>query len=216
MNETDIVVRLIEAFGEKILPVYEIPKAYYPGGILNVKAIYLGCDPSNKHSTNLPYVFAHESGLKIFNAFINAHTEQLRQIRLSWNAVYTQNLCRNYFADETAKNLIWEKVASEFWVEMLREELAQFDPKIPVLLTSQSLLKVLGTGGYENTLAPEFYECHELIPIPASNSKLNRDLIPVYRGKSPRYDVSYQLKNERWINYKNSIIALIDTVTPKI
>jgi len=206
MNDKNTILQLIKVFGEQIMPIEILPEPYCPGGISNVKAIYLGCDPSSKHSTNLPFVFAHESGLKIFNAFINAHTEQLSQIRLSWNKVYAQNLCRNYFADETGKNRIWEKVAVEFWVEILREELSQFDPKIPILLTSQSLLKVLGTGGYENIQAPELYECRKPIPIPAAHNKLNRDLIPLYRGKSPKYNVSYQLKTERWDEYRTSII----------
>lgn len=210
MQDKDIVRKLIELYGEHILPIKKLPSAYCPGGISNVKAIYLGCDPSNIHSTELPYAFAHECKLNIFKSFISSHSEQLNQIGLDWNHVYAQNLCRNYFIDETSKNSIWKTVAEEFWIEKLNEELAQFDSRIPVLLTSQILLKVLGTEGYENILAPDFYECKQPIPIPANKNKINRELVPVYRGKSPRFKVSYHLKNVRWNLYRNSIIQYFE------
>lgn len=212
MSDKEIIQELFQKYGEEILPVEKLPAFYCPGGISNVKAIYLGCDPSNKHSQNLPYVFAHESGLKIFNKFIIDHTEQLKQIDLSWNNVYAQNICRNYFKNETAKNPIWKNVAKEFWIEKLKAELAKFDLNVPVLLTSQILLQVLGLDGYEKILAPEFYECRVSIPIPANKNKLNRNLIILYRGKSRKFEVSYHLKNDKWNDYKNSITKYFGTV----
>lgn len=214
MNDKVIIEELKAKYGNENILDFDFPKVYFPGGIDNIKAIYLGCDPSNKHSTDLPYVFAHESGLKIFKPFIESHTEQLEQIGLSWDKVYTQNLCRNYFKDETSKNKIWKKVANDYWINKLKEELSQFDLKIPVLLTSQILLEVLGIDGYEKKLAPEFYdfnnENHIAIPIQADKNKLNRDLIPIYREKSPGFKVSYHLKNKKWNDYKNSIIAYLN------
>lgn len=210
MNDEIIIKTLTDLYGDQILPITNFPKAYCPGKTIEVRAIYLGCDPSNMHCRCLPYAFAHESGHKIFNKFIQDHTDQLGQIGLSWGTVYTQNLCRNYFKEETSKNRIWKQVAKEFWVERLNEELNQFDPKIPVLLTSQILLEVLGFDGYEKKLAPEFYECKVSATIPANKNLLNRNLIPLYRGKSPRYEVSYHLKNEKWSNYKKSILNLLN------
>jgi len=206
MNDQETVLELIKMFGDDILPVYPLPKAYCPGGPANVKAIYLGCDPTNKHSELLPFAFAHESGLKVFNSFLKAHTEQLKQIGLGWEEVYTQNLCRNYFTNETSKNPVWAKAANEFWIKILNEELSQFDLRIPVLLTSQILLEVLGLGGSEKFLAHDLYECRIGIPIPSYMNKLNRSLFLIYRGKSPKFDVSYHLKNEKWKEYKNVII----------
>lgn len=206
MGEKDIIFESSKIFGEQVHSITPLPKAYCPGGISNVKAIYLGCDPSNKHSETLPYAFAHESGLKVFNSFLKSHTEQLEQIKLNWESVYTQNLCRNYFEKETYKNPIWKRAANEFWIDQLKVELSQFDSKIPVLLTSQILLEVLGLDGFENILAPDFYECRVDIPIPAIKNKLNRNLIPAYRGKSPKFEVSYLLKNKKWEDYKNLIV----------
>lgn len=210
MGEKDIIFELSKIFGEQIPPITPLPKAYCPGGLSNVKAIYLGCDPSNNHSTKLPFAFAHESGFKVFNSFIKSHTEQLEQIGLNWNCVYSQNLCRNYFEKETYKNQIWKRAANEFWIDQLKVELAQFDTKIPVLLTSQILLEVLGLDGYENILAPDFYECRVDIPIPANKNKLNRGLIPIYRGKSPKFKVNYHLKNEEWKEYRLRILKYLN------
>ena len=201
MNDTVILKKLMEQYGEQILPIDVFPKAYCPGGISNVKAIYLGCDPSNKHSTNLPFAFAHESDLKIFNSFIKTHTEQLMQIKLNWNDVYAQNLCRNYFRDETSKNIIWKTVAKEFWIDKLKDELVQFDAEIPILLTSSYLYDVLVTCKKNKPI--EFYECRQEIPIPSEDNKLSRPLIPFYRN---RRKVDYHLSNERWCTYKETII----------
>ena len=179
----EIIAELLALYPTGIKVTDTFPEAYCPGGISNVKAIYLGCDPSNQHSSTLPYAFAHESKLKIFNSFLKSHTEQLTQIGLGWDKVYTQNLCRNYFEKETSKNPIWKEVAEAFWIERLKTELAVFDANIPVLLTAQVLLEVLGKDGYEKKAAADFYEGKEAIPIPAISNKLNRDLIPLYRGR---------------------------------
>lgn len=212
MNEKNIIENLRYRYGEQILPVYELPEHYCIGNLAEIKAIYLGCDPSNRHSTTLPFAFAHKCNLPVFNSFIEAHTLQLKQIGLSWENVYAQNLCRNYFKEETSKNKIWKKVAEEFWIPELVKELEKFDPKTPVLLTSQLLLEVLGKNGYEKLPAPEFYECKTAIPIPAHYNKLGRNLIPLYRGKSLRYEVTYHLVNEKWNEYRESVINYISGI----
>ena len=214
MTDKEIVKELIALYGNQIKDVYELPRAYCSGGIEDVKAIYLGCDPSNNKNIQFPFAFAHECGVKLFDPFIKSHTAQLEQIGLSWDKVYTQNLCRNYFKEETSKNKIWKQVANDYWIDKLKEELSQFDLKIPVLLTSQILLEVLCKDGYEKKLAPEFYDFsvdnHIAIPIPADKNKLNRELIPLYRGKSPLYKIPYLLKDDNWKEYKDSIIAYLN------
>ncbi|MFZ4740399.1 MAG: hypothetical protein ACOYLE_04480 [Bacteroidales bacterium] len=207
MNDQEIINQLYEKYGEEIVKTEFLPKAYNPGGINAVKAIYLGCDPTNtKYDIKFEYAFAHKYKGTEFKQFINSHTEQLTKIGLSWETVYTQNLCRNYFKEESSKNKIWKKVASEFWISELFKELSVFDSKIPVLLTSQLLLEVLGDEETSKYTAPDIYEGKITIPIPADKNKIGRPLIPAYRGKSPRYKVSYHLKNEQWKDYRESIV----------
>ena len=206
INEAEILNELILRFGDIIIDS-RFPEPHY-SDLMQVKAIYLGCDPTNvKYNTRFPYAFALEyDKTNHFKGFVRSHGENLEQIGLSWDTVYAQNLCRNYFKEETSKNLkVWKKVANEFWIEQLKEELSIFDSKIPVLLTSQYLLEVLGMDGYEKIKAPEFYECRKSIPIKAVNNILGRDLIPLYRGKSPRFKVSYHLSNKEWKNYKGAV-----------
>ena len=209
MNDQEIINHLYEKHGEEIVKTEFLPKAYNPGGINAVKAIYLGCDPTNtKYNIPFSYAFAHGYKGNEFKQFIKAHEEQLKEIGLKWETVYTQNLCRNYFKKESSKNKIWKKVAREFWISELFKELSVFDLKIPVLLTSQLLLEVLGNEETSKYSAPDIYEGKITIPIPADKNKLGRPLIPAYRGKSPRYKVSYHFKNEQWKDYRETIIKL--------
>ncbi len=210
MNDQELINQLRETYGEQIVVTNDLPKAYCPGGIEAVQAIYLGCDPTNlKYNIHFPYVFAHNYAGNEFKQFIKMHMEQLKAIDLKWETVYTQNLCRNYFDLETGVNKIWKKVAEEFWVERMKEELSVFDPKIPVLLTSQLLLEVLGDKKTSKYTAPEIYECKREIPIPADKNKLGRPLIALYRGKNPNYKVSYHLKYKEWDKYRKSIIEIL-------
>jgi hypothetical protein len=206
MTDTELINLLSETYGEQIVVTEKLPQAFCPGGVEAVIAIYLGCDPTN-NSYNIEFEFAFAHGHKgtEFKQFLKMHTEQLKAINLDWTQVYTQNLCRNYFTEETGVNKIWKKVAEEFWIERLKEELSIFDLKIPVLLTSQLLLEVLGDKETSKFIAPDIYEGKKEIPIPAEKNKLGRPLIPVYRGKSPRYKVSYHLKNQEWGKYTASI-----------
>lgn len=205
MTNKEIVKELIDIYGERILDINILPKAFCPGGVENVKAIYLGCDPSNIYSTELPYVFAHNLDQPNLMDLLNTHYDQLERIGLNWEDVYAQNLCRNYFRIEISRFRLWKKVANEYWIDKLIEELSQFDLKIPVLLTAQRLLEVLGTDGYDRILANDFYKSKKPIPIPADKNKLNRELIPLYVGKNPNLEISYYLKNDEWMRYRNSV-----------
>lgn len=206
MTDIEIINQLNETYGEQIILTEKLPQAYCPGGLDAVKAIYLGCDPTNNsYKIEFDYAFAHEHKGSEFRQFLKMHTEQLKEIGLNWNTVYTQNLCRNYFKEETGVNKIWKKVADEFWIERLKEELSVFDPNIPVLITSQLLLEVLGDKETSKYTAPDIYEGKKEIPIPAHKNKLGRPLIAVYRGKNPNYKVSYHLKYTEWEKYRESI-----------
>jgi hypothetical protein len=205
MTDKEIVSQLITKYGSYILPVEILPKEYCPGEISQVRAIYLGCDPSNVHSTELPYVFALESGLKVFNSFIKSHKEQLELIGLDWNCVYSQNLCRNYFNMETSNNSVWKIIAKEFWIDSLKVELSQFEDNIPVLLTSNFIYDVLML---EKKYKPmEYYECKQPIPIQPHYNKLGRPLIPLYRN---RMRIDYHLTNPAWASYRNQIVKILN------
>ena len=204
MNErpdTLIVEELIALFGTGIAPHTPFPKPYCFNAS-NVRAIYLGCDPTNIHSTSLPYAFALESNLPIFNRFIKGHADSLKQIRLNWHTVYTQNLCQNYFTKETNRDLdLWNRVAA-WWIPELKKELLQFSSDIPILMTSEYLYKVLATGKKHKPI--EFYECKVDIPVSAGESVIERPLIPLYRH------YSYHLSNDRWSRYRQSIVNYLD------
>ena len=210
MTDQEIIQHLHETYGEQIILTESLPQAYCPGGKDKVKAIYLGCDPTNlKYNAQFPYAFAHGYDGPEFKQLIKMHYDQLKAVGLSWETVYAQNLCRNYFDMETGVNKIWKKVAVEFWIEHLKEELSVFDPKIPVILTSQLLLEVLGDKESSKYSAPDIYEGKIAMPVPADKNILGRPLIAIYRGKSPRYKVSYHLKYKEWGNYRETIKKLV-------
>lgn len=198
MNDTELLQVLKEKFGDQIDDRFYLPKAFWSGEKEMVKAVYLGCDPTNTNKNiQFDFVFSHGCMDQGFVTFRKKHLKQLEAIGLSWETVYTQNLCRNYFKSETSKNKIW-KQAAEMWIEVLKEELDElFSTDIPVLLTSQLLLDVLlkVEKRPDKYNAMNFYDLTTPIPVPAVENKLKRPLIPVYRGVNGSTKVSYQLKN---------------------
>ncbi len=198
MNASELLQVLKEKFGDQIDDRFYLPKAFWLGEKEMVKAVYLGCDPTNTNKNiRFDFAFSHGCMDKGFVTFRKKHLKQLEAIGLSWKTVYTQNLCRNYFKTETSKNKIW-KQAAEMWIDVFREELDElFSTDIPVLLTSQLLLDVLlkeekRPDKYD---ALKFYDLTTPIPVPAVENKLERPLIPVYRGVNGLTRVSYQLNN---------------------
>jgi len=218
ISDKEILAELTERFPKGIKPVEPFPK-HYPEKVKaeKVKAIYLGCDPTNKHTDKLPYVFALEDTPQELKAFVTMHSNQIKALGLTWNDVFVQNLCRNYFMDETNGVItFWKKVAKEYWIGKLKEELddLKIPNTVPILLSSIYLYEVLvDDAKWKKKIAPDFYNCKEDIPIPADKNKLGRPLIPLYRGKSPKaFNVSYYLKNtEQWQPYINRVKAVLKT-----
>ena len=106
MNDAELITLLREQYGEQIKLTETLPKAYFPGGIEAVKAIYLGCDPTNNsYNIEFEYAFAHEYKGTEFNQFLKMHTDQLKQIGLDWNHVYSQNLECNLLEMNRRKNI---------------------------------------------------------------------------------------------------------------
>jgi hypothetical protein len=60
MSDIEIINQLTETFGEQIVVTEKLPKTYCPGGIEAVKAIYLGCDPTNTAKNfQFEHAFSH-------------------------------------------------------------------------------------------------------------------------------------------------------------
>lgn len=205
MTDTEIVLFLRGRYGSEVLDTVPFPKPAFVDRA-KVKAIYLGCDPSNMRNDKFDFAFALEGTNPRYNQFISSHQKNLNTIDLKWNNLYVQNLCLNYFQKETSKNLkLWKQTVREFWTYQLYNELSIFPSTIPVLLTAQYLLEVLAFGGYEKIPAIDFYECRSPIPVPADKNLLGRPLIPFYRGINPRLKKSYNLSNGDWNSYQQQV-----------
>lgn len=121
-----------------------LPEAYR--GSEDLKAILLGADPTNngtkdkKGLKEIKTVF----GIGEYAEFFRPQETNLKQINLDKENLYIQNVCRNYFKEETSKNKHWSEVA-KLWMKYLKEELDTLDPemKLPVLATSEVIMKVL-------------------------------------------------------------------------
>lgn len=78
-----LLQQLKEKFGNEIDSSFNLPKAFMPCERDLVKAIYLGCDPTNKHK-NIPsdYAFSHGCVVKGFVMFRMKHLKQLEAIEM--------------------------------------------------------------------------------------------------------------------------------------
>lgn len=175
---------LKKIFGNVVILDYEYPKPY-PAIVedpAKVKAIVLGCDPSNfsdnGKTRELEYVFGIE-GRNRDGRYFAGIKSNLKEIGISMDEIYVQNLCRNYFNVETANNTEWMK-AAKMWRTTLKQELDDLiDLSVPVFITSEKLYFAL-INDAERTYKPiELYSNPDLIPL--KNNFLNRPLIPLYR-----------------------------------
>jgi hypothetical protein len=179
---------------------YEYPKPF-PQLVdkpANIKAIVLGCDPSNFSAKNgavnqLETVFGI-TGKGADKRYFMGVLKNLSYIGLVLENIYVQNLCRNYFTTETAKNPVWP-AAAKLWVEYLRKELELLNlhDKVPVIMTSEHIYKALLKTGIACHKAKELYAEKGLLPIKAEDNILGRELFPFYRH------TAYSL--EKWPEY---------------
>jgi hypothetical protein len=177
----------------------ELPEAYT--GKNRIKAILLGADPTNdgikdnRGLKKIETVFGIGSEYERF--FFGPQITNLKAINLTKDDLYVQNVCRNYFSEQTAKNNKWQEFA-EIWMEYLKEELDQLDPKIPILATAEKILNslipfVLPAGDiYNLKFLPPFY-----------SEKLKRYIIPLYRHPK------YMLSRDIWKDYREHIKRFI-------
>ena len=170
-----------------------------PWIVPNPVAFVLGCDPTafkaddkvkpmeERKPIFFRTVFGLDTGLKYFGG-INANLDALG-LKYKTNT-YIQNLVTDYQVEETSKNKEWDKTASGS-IDGRKMEFDTIDPtkKIPVLLTSERLYKLLMNAGEPLLTAKKLYE-QESVMIPADKNKLGRPLIALYRH--PRYHNSKQ------------------------
>lgn len=111
-----------------------------------IKAILLGADPTNNGIRKLPGLIKLETVFGIDSEyekyFFSPHKHNLEVLNISKENLYIQNLCRNYFKDQTSKNKGWEKVAN-IWIELFKDELKKDFESIPILVTAEKIMKVL-------------------------------------------------------------------------
>jgi len=199
--DNDILLKLQNLFTDEIIDLKKFPKPF-PENIESPKAVLLGCDPTNtKYNIEFEYVFALERKNNKFNSFLKKWDDSLDNIGLSFDTIYTQNLCRNYFSKETTKNPIWIE-AGKFWITYLKDELNKFNENIPILMSSEIIYKVLLINPKDYKKAEFLYSNPQLIPLEKELNKLNRPLIPFYRHKN------YDIKNPKWEEYKSKLIKI--------
>jgi hypothetical protein len=185
----------------------EFPFPHIPPG--KIKAIVLGADPTNPAANKIEYVFDLNTNVSKRNRQYSWIIEyNLKSIGLTWDQVYVQNLCRNYFLKETSKQKRNWLLASGEWVKELRHELdvvREIPPNIPVLATTYFIIMALikSPGIYQDPATYYRNGFIKYVPIPPDHCELNRPLIPLYRS------TKYYLSNEKRKAYREYISMLI-------
>jgi len=165
--------------------------------VANPRAFVLGCDPTafytDADGKRYPLVFKHVFDLGGPDLrYFSAIRKNLVELDLDFvTEIYVQNLVVDYQPDETTKNKNWNNEALKS-IEQRKKEFDDVDPnhRVPVLLTSERLHKVLMNAGEPLLPAQELYE-QESVMIPADKNKLGRPLIALYRH--PKYNYSRQI-----------------------
>lgn len=195
MLEKEIHDSLIANYPEQISTMYPFPQAFK--GSEKIRAIVLGADPThiiNGLPKQLNMVFGLDQDKSPYWNTISRNIKELQTINI--DHIYVQNICRNYFKEETSKNKQWVKIARDFWMEHLKNELDNmFDSSIPILITTEFILKAVLNDGLKMDKAKDIYS--NLLTISKEDNLLQRELIAFYRH--PRY----LLRN--WVSYKEII-----------
>lgn len=172
-----------------------LPKPYCHD-LQGVRAILLGADPTNngtkakKGPLALEYVFGLNSPYE--KDFFRPQLTNLKAIGLPKEGIYIQNVCRNYFLEETSKNKTWE-IAARLWLPFLKEELDILPKDIPVLVTAERIARLLVT---DLPKAKDIYGGTKQLPL--FSEFLARQVIPFYRH--PAYSLS-----TKWPAYREFV-----------
>lgn len=155
------------------------PKPHSPP-TASIKAFVLGCDPTAFGADGNHREFEFVFDLKGDKRYFASILKNLEAVGLCLDCIYVQNLVPDYQAKETAKNKNWPAIAAHE-IPFRKQELDAIDPsgKLPVFLTSQHLYKVLLNNDLKPKTPAALYA--EVSPIPASENKLGRPLVALYR-----------------------------------
>jgi len=193
MNEKRVFEELRSHLVKNIDEYTPFPKPYM--GKNKIKAIVLGADPSTKTAIRFDNVFGLDGNDNRYFAGIN---KNLNAIGLTLDDVYVQNFCQNYFTKTTyeQKENWWR--ASAIWYLWLKYELNEkFDESVPLLVTSELILKRLKLGN--KTKSIEYYKNPDLVPIQSDYLTSGRLVFPLYRHWR------YNLQRPEWKVYKEKL-----------
>ena len=179
---------------------YDLPSEY--SGKNKTRAILIGADPTNNGTKAEPGPIKLKTVLGIgANCgidFFRPQSTNLKAIGLDKEDLYIQNLCRNYFKQQTTENKDWNKVA-ELWVKYLKEEIQHIDPKVPLLVTAEKIMKVFFP---KVPKAEILYSMKGNFPL---HSKImGRNVYPLYRH------FNYFLTLEKWKKYKDHLVVSLN------
>jgi hypothetical protein len=194
MEEIEIFNKLKVTFPKLIADKYPFPAPYEGKG--KVKAIILGADPTHiveGHPKTLDSVFGLDIDNSPYWRMMKKNIELLQSI--SMDEVYVQNICRNYFTQETTQNKEWLKIARDYWSGLLKKELdAKFNEEVPILATTEFILHAIKTAKGKLNANEIYTNC---ITIPSADNLLSREIIAFYRH--PKYSLN------NWSNYKDFV-----------
>ncbi len=162
----------------------ELPEPYV--GKNKIKAILLGADPTNdgiktdKGPKQLKIVFGINSEYE--KIFFAPQMINLSALEIDKDNLFIQNVCRNYFINQTGNNKKWNAIA-ELWLKYLKEEIDEY-PDILVFVTAEKIMKVLTKTIIK---ARDFYNYPEKY-LPLYSELVQRDVYPLYRH--PNYYLS--------------------------
>ena len=182
MTEFQIHQKLLRDYPELVHDKFPFPKPYVGGD--EIKAIVLGADPTRilKDKTPQPFnvVFELDNPKSPYWRGIGKNIRLIDG--LTEDNLYVQNLCRNYFTQETSKNKKWEAIARDYWVPFLRKELDELFPQsIPILITTQFILRACLTSGRPMKARTIYEECKAITP---QENLLGRKVLALYRHHS--------------------------------
>ena len=208
MTEQEVIQNILnnEDLSQSMFNVKEYPLPEPHKLNEKVKAFILGADPSNfsdggKFTNRVSVVFDIGKDKRYFTGINN----NLKEIGLSLDSVYVQNMVRNYMDKETNKNPKWTLFA-EKWLPYIKQEFDTIDSleKVPVFVTAEIILKFLLTDSSNIASPKNYYNGSAEIPIPPSENRLERNLIPLYRHHA------YSLK--KYVDYKERIIEIFNSL----
>ena len=170
---------------------YPLPEPYCPPDKSKIKAIVLGTDPSNFTEENKTVQMATVFNIGKDSSYFDRINRNLELIGLSLENVFVQNMVRNYMDTETRSNPLWDYFAIK-WFQYINEELYNIDrsKKLPVIVTSERLLKFLLNDPYNISMPDDYYNGTKDIPLSPEDNKFERSLIPLYRH--PGYSLDKQ------------------------